>query len=462
MSSLVTAGTQSYLRSPSASAAFTPRAHLFVAMSCASPLDAPSRHVLDGVDEVHIGRGASRAARRIAEAGARRLAITLADHHVSSAHARVVRREGGYVLEDLGSKNGSFVNGTRDQATPLADGDLLQIGQTLLLFRAALPTAPDTPADMEAAARVPSLGTLLPRLARELDALASIATSDVPVLLVSETGTGKEVLARAVHALSKREGDFVPVNCGGLPSTLVESTLFGHKRGAFSGAASDHPGLLRAANGGTLLLDEIGDMPLAVQCAVLRALQEGEVYPVGSTSPVHVDARVIAATHHDLEALVARGGFREDLLARLSGFVFRLPPLRERREDIGLIASALLRRIAAPGRAPSLSPEAGTLLFRHAWPRNVRELEKCLAQATALAAGGRIETSHLPAAVREGIAWTAEPRPASPDEMQARVVALLEKSRGNVTFAAEAMRTSRAQVHRWIKRFAIDLDAFRR
>ncbi|HLK40942.1 MAG TPA: FHA domain-containing protein, partial [Polyangiaceae bacterium] len=229
-----------------------PRAHLFVAMSCHRPLEAPSRHALEGLDAVYIGRGASRQAVRSASNELRHLALTLADRHVSTEHARLVRRDGAWAFEDLGSKNGSLVNGAPCRAATLEDGDCLQIGHTLLIFRAALPTPEHAAQDLVATARAPALSTLVPRLARDLDVLAVAAASAVPVVLVSETGTGKEMLARAIHSLSCRKGDFVAVNCGGLPAALLESILFGHKRGAFSGAVTDHAGLFRTAHAGTL------------------------------------------------------------------------------------------------------------------------------------------------------------------------------------------------------------------
>jgi transcriptional regulator with GAF, ATPase, and Fis domain len=228
---------------------------------------------------------------------------------------------------------------------------------------------------------------------------------------------------------------------------LTESVLFGHRRGAFSGATSDSDGLLRAANGGTLLLDEIGDMPLALQPALLRVIETGEVLPVGATQPARTDARFIAATNVDLEARVASGAFREDLYARLAGFVFRMPPLRERREDIGLLAGALLRRIGQErgGSAPRLSPDAATSLLLHAWPRNVRELEKCLARAAVLAGdGARIETGHLPREVRERTEQAGPSARASRSEgedARARLVALLTEHRGNLAAVAAAMGT---------------------
>ncbi len=441
------------------------RAHLFVALSCSSPSQGSSRHLLDGVDEVHLGRGAARLARRSTEEGRSILRLAIPDDRISTTHARLSRAEGGWTFEDLGSKNGSFLNGAAARRALLADGDILQLGQTLLLFRAALLTPASASADVEATAPASAFATLVPALARDFEALAAVAPTNIPVLLVSETGTGKEVIARALHTLSRRPGAFVPVNCGALTTTLAESILFGHKRGAFSGATADHLGLLRSADDGTLLLDELGDMPLALQPTLLRALQEGEVLRVGATAPVRIRARFVGATHRDLEKRVREGAFREDLLARLAGFVFRLPPLRERSEDLGLLTSVLLAKIAeASGRAPTLSAEAGTLLLRYAWPRNVRELEKCLAQAALFAAEGPIEPRHLPPEVRGGPQrGPAQPRKPAPrdDANRARLVELLVLHRGNLQAVADALETSRSQVHRWLRRFEIDPAGYR-
>lgn len=440
-------------------APLVPRAHLFVVISCATPMDSPSRHSIEGLSEVRIGRGSARRALRGVPDGRPQLMLSLADRHVSSQHARLVRTQDGWAFEDMGSKNGSFVNGSAARSVPLADADCLQIGHTLLIFRDAHPTPENAALDLVASARAPAFATLLPGLARELDTLALAATSQVPIMLVSETGTGKELLARAIHSLSRREGDFVPVNCGALPATLVESVLFGHKRGAFSGALADHDGLFRSANRGTLLLDEVGDMSPAAQAAVLRTLQDGEVLPVGCTRPVRVDMRIVSATHRDLEARTVHGTFREDLLARLSGFMFRLPSLRERREDTGLLVAVLLRKIACDtGSPPTLSPDAGWALLRYAWPRNVRELEKCLSRAAAVARDGRIDVEHLAEQVRRG----APRAKRSDDELREQLVSLMKDSGGNVSFAAKAMCTSRTQVHRWMSRFGIEARSFRR
>jgi sigma-54 dependent transcriptional regulator, acetoin dehydrogenase operon transcriptional activator AcoR len=289
--------------------------------------------------------------------------------------------------------------------------------------------------------------------------------------LHGESGTGKEVLARALHAATGRGGPFVAVNCGALPAALVESQLFGHVKGAFSGALRDEAGFVRAAQGGTLLLDEIADLPLSSQATLLRVLQEREVVPVGATRPVAVDVRILAATHRRLEALVQRGEFREDLFARIAGCVLDIPPLRDRKDDLGVLVSSLLRRLA-PAAAPAMTftPDAGRALLAYGWPMNVRELERALATGVALAPDGAIGEAQLPPAVvaalhapalaDEGV--TAAHLSERDRQLRLDLLEQLSQHRGNVTEVARAMGKPRTQVHRWCKRFAVDPGVFRR
>jgi len=211
-----------------------------------------------------------------------------------------------------------------------------------------------------------------------LEQARRIARSDVSVLIQSESGTGKELLARAIHDASHRaEGPFVPINCAAIPENLLESELFGHRKGAFTGADRNRTGLFETAHGGTLFLDEIGDMPLEFQAKLLRVLQEGEVRPVGATESIPVDVRIISATHADLEAAIASGSFREDLYYRLNVMMLEMPPLRERREDIPLLASHfldLVRRRNSDCLARSFAPEAMEALMAAPWPGNIRQL----------------------------------------------------------------------------------------
>jgi two-component system response regulator FlrC len=262
-----------------------------------------------------------------------------------------------------------------------------------------------------------------------------IAASDIPVLLEGPTGTGKEVLARFVHRLSAREGGaFVAVNCAAMPEAMLEALLFGHKKGAFTGAAEAGEGLFRAADGGTLLLDEIGELPLALQAKLLRALQEGEILPLGATRPVKVDVRVIAATNRNLAEEAAAGRFREDLLYRLNVFPLRLPALRERPGDIAPLAFAmLLRHAPAPGQPGWITGDALAALESHAWPGNVRELENVIRRAILLAGdAAAIAPQHIvfDTAVRPA----AETAPAMP----VPAAAAAPRSLSDVAFASEA------------------------
>jgi transcriptional regulator of acetoin/glycerol metabolism len=236
--------------------------------------------------------------------------LTVPDTRMSTTHARLLRREGEWHVIDAGSTNGTLRNGMALTDARLRDGDLLELGQTMFMYREIENDYGGRGGDLdsETLTAVPlGLATLDPSLAHRLGRLSRVGASPLSTLLLGETGTGKEVLARALHVLSKRPGPFVAVNCGAIPVNLVESQLFGHAKGAFSGAVRDEIGLVRAANYGTLLLDEIGDLPATSQAALLRVLQEGEVLPVGSVQPVKVDVRIVCATHKDLDGLIERG-----------------------------------------------------------------------------------------------------------------------------------------------------------
>ena len=407
----------------------------------------------------------------------RRWRLGFPDPWMSTRHARLERTVGGFWIADEGSKNGLLLNGERTGGALLVDGDWIEAGHTLLRYRLAALPAPRQPRHPRSGAA--ALATMLPALESQSRDLEDIARSTVSVILRGETGTGKEVLARAVHRLSDRPGELIAVNCGALPAALLESELFGYKKGAFSNAVEDRPGLVRAADRGTLFLDEIGDLPATSQAALLRVLQEREVTPLGGTRPVKVDLRVVCATHRDLEAQVAAGQFRADLYARLSGHTFAIPPLRERREDLGLLTAALLRGIA-PDQAVQFEPEAVRALCRYDWPLNVRELEKCLASAVVLARGGAIGVEQLPPALGAdgatgGAAASTAPEASGardteidPDppklgrvERREQLVALLQTHRGNVSAVARAMGKARSQVQRWLHDYGLDPEQYR-
>ena len=248
-----------------------------------------------------------------------------------------------------------------------------------------------------------------------LKAIGQVAASEATVLVTGESGTGKELVARSIHRHSLRaKGPFVAVNCAAIPENLIESELFGHEKGAFTGATAQKPGKFELCDGGTIFLDEIGDMSLPTQTKVLRAIQEGEIQRVGGTATLKVSVRLIAATNKDLESMVAERKFREDLFYRLNVFRIRLPALRDRRDDIPLLVDYMLQRLAAGRklRARRLSPEALDLLMRHDWPGNVRELENVIHRAGVLAKGEAILAKDLPAdllAPRRGAGPSAAP-----------------------------------------------------
>jgi DNA-binding NtrC family response regulator len=446
-----------------------PAAHLFVVLRCDNLRAPTSRHVLSNVDEVWLGRGDPGNAQRNIVDGTRRLELSLDDRRMSRQHARLQRTAQGWQLNDLRSSNGSRVDGVPTTTTLLHDGAWIELGQTFLRFRAELPTPATASGDLrsDTLSDAPvALQTLLPELALAFDQLARVARSTVPVMILGETGSGKELLARAVHVLAGRPGPFVALNCGGLPDSLLEAQLFGHVRGAFSGATRDELGYVRAADRGSLFLDEVGDLPGPSQTALLRVLQESEVVPIGATRPIPVDLRVLSATHAPLLELTEQGGFRNDLFARLSGFAFRAPALRERMEDFGLLIAALLPDLEQAGGPICLQPEAARVLLSHAWPRNVRELRQCLAAAAVLAPAHNIEVAHLASTLtqRAPTKPSAAPRvdPVDPDQqLQRELLARFAEHRGNVTQVARAMGKARVQVQRWMKRFGIDPSQFR-
>jgi len=295
-------------------------------------------------------------------------------------------------------------------------------------------------------------------MARLLEKVARVAPTDANVLITGESGTGKELIARAIHASSPdEERPFVAVNCMSLPSTLLESELFGHVRGAFTGAVGDRRGRFALAGRGTIFLDEIGDTSLEFQAKLLRVLQEHEFYPVGAERPERTEARVIAATHRDLEAMVREGSFRQDLYYRLRVVEVTLPPLRERPGDIPPLATYLVAKAARlAGRLPLLlSEEALRALLAHGWPGNVRELENSLTRAVVMATGDVIRPEHLSLEGPEGLGHT-EPGLVTLEAWERRHVArVLEATGWHKTLAAEILGVSRPRLNRLIARHGL-------
>ena len=402
----------------------------------------------------------------------------LDDSRLSREHASFSRRRDGQLsVQDLGSSNGTRLNG-QDllTATELALWDVVQVGRLLVLVQ-----PPPPPVEL------PAHETILGRsaaLASALQQIAAVAPRLTTVLLVGETGTGKELFATALHRFSGRTGRFVAVNCGALSDTLLQSEVFGHVRGAFTGANSDRPGLVEQARGGTLFLDEIGDASPAVQVLLLRLLQEGEYRRVGGSRTEKADVRVVAATHKDLLAAVAEDRFRRDLLARLNRWLVRLPPLRDRREDIPELTQACSRRHA--GRVLATDRRLMLRLLRHDWPANVRELDAVVERLVVEAGDGDVladsawleESLALASASRRPASHDAADAPspssrraAAADDQRAyfqgdrppaeELERVLRQVRGRITAFAKTLGISRRTAYRWIEEEGLDVDAAR-
>jgi two-component system response regulator HydG len=288
-----------------------------------------------------------------------------------------------------------------------------------------------------------------------------VAPTDSTVLIQGESGTGKEVVARYLHNLSTRaEGPFMSINCGALPENLLESELFGHVKGSFTGAVRDKQGLFAAARGGTFFLDEVGEMPPSLQVKLLRVLQEREVIPVGATESIPVDVRIIAATNRDLEEEIRRGNFRSDLFYRLNVIALDLPPLRERRDDLLLLIEALLNRLAAEGESDpkALSSEALDAVMVYDWPGNVRELENALEHAVVLSRGNLIDASALPIRITTRrkeplVAERSYKNPALDVIERAYIMWVLQAEGGNKTRAAEVLGIDPSTLYRKLSRY---------
>ena len=332
---------------------------------------------------------------------------------------------------------------------PLGRTDLVLLIDRLL--SAAVPPAPDRPGG-----RTETLVGASLAMRAVQKTIGLLADGEATVLITGETGTGKEVVARAIHRHGRRRGHaFVAVNCAAIPSELLESQLFGHLRGAFTGAVADRPGAFREADGGTLFLDEIGDMPAAMQAKLLRVLQERVVQPVGGR-PVPVDVRIVAASHRDLAAMVREGGFREDLFYRLGVVPLPLPPLRERLADILPLAEHFLSLEAGPPRR--LSPSAASLLLSHPWPGNVRELQNAMQRVTALVRRPLIDAADLgflglSQAATAPVDWLS----GTLDEAVARLEAAMIRraltlSGGNRSEAARSLGIHRQLLHAKLRR----------
>ncbi len=381
--------------------------------------------------------------------------LRLRDPTVSRIHCEIEVRPGAICITDAESTNGTYVDGVRVHEAEIVAGSRIQVGQTTLSVAIG-----DAPVHVELSAR-DRFGSVIGgsiEMRRIYAMLEKVAPSDATVLIQGETGTGKEVVARAIHDASRRaQGPFIAVDCGAIAETLIESELFGHVRGAFSGAVAERRGLFEEANGGTLFLDEIGELPMELQPKLLRVLEARQVRRVGGNAAKPIDVRVLAATNRSLAGHVNEGTFREDLYYRLAVLEIQLPPLRVRREDIPVLAQHFYERVT--GANDQLPPELiGTLLTR-AWPGNVRELRNFIERTVTL---GWSSSSTRAATRRRALAPGMEALvPVDLPMKEARlswteafesmyVTALLRRTNGNVTRAAEIAGVSRRTLHRLI------------
>jgi len=376
------------------------------------------------------------------------------DPWMSSRHAEVFCLDDRWHLRDLGSSNGTRHFGEARSTTALSNGDLFETGGTFWRFRSgpltrALPAPPYDDV----------LSTLNPGFQDIAERLRRVARTRVPIMLLGDSGTGKEVLARRVHELSGRSGRFTAINASAIQPNLIASELFGVEKGAHSMAERARSGLIRQADKGSLLLDEIGDMPVEVQTSILRLLQESEIVPVGGDFATKVDTRFICATHQNLEDLIDGGRFRGDLYARLKGCRLEIPRLEQRNEDIGLLIARFLKRFGAESK--TFAPAAYRALMMYPWPYNVRELERCVESAIAVCASDRIERPDLPEAVIEYRDSRVSRDRGSEDDQESELRRLLSSHKGNVSAVARSSGRSRMQVHRWLKRFKVDPADYR-
>jgi DNA-binding NtrC family response regulator len=396
---------------------------------------------------------------RIGKAPANHLSVN--DPTVSRFHCVIEQTPRGLLLRDLGSTNGTQVGGCWVDRVYIAPGVNIKIGSTTLQVLGADTAAVAPPAEPAAEARL--LGNS-PAIQRLLNSLPRVAISGVTVLIEGETGTGKSVLAEMIHQVGPRPSSpFVVVDCGAIPPSLIESELFGHERGSFTGATDRQIGAFEAANGGTIFLDEIGELPLLMQPKLLRALEARVIKRVGSTRPIHIDVQVIAATNRDLRGAVTRGDFRPDLYYRLDALRLYMPALRERRDDIPLLIEQFARRIKRDVDAGLIDFLKRTLTAREDWPGNVRELKNAIEKAVLFGDLGTDATSPVsvlaPASTGPRFDGSTSFKLAKDEAIAAWerrfLLSLVEWSNGNLSQAARAAQMDRSHLRELLRRYQI-------
>ncbi len=383
--------------------------------------------------------------------------LHLNDSTVSDRHARIERRDLGYILRDLRSPSGTFLNGTRILEAFLSPGDSIRVGQSEIVFETFNP-------ELRSVSPLSSKNEIWDQ---ELQAIPSLARSPFPVLLLGPSGTGKEILAQALHTCSLRDkGPFIGVNCSALTETLIESELFGHVKGSFTGAICDRKGAFESARGGTLFLDEIGDLPYGLQAKLLRALENSEIRPVGADRTTKTDVRIIAATHQNLYQKINEGLFRADLFYRLNVLNMSPPALNERMEDFeGLLYTfAKLYRVR-------FSFGAIQKLKAHKWPGNIRELKNLVARASALYPQTQVEDSHIERLLDRRVLSPTESTTEGSDNTgtlpvikeieKQMIIKRLQANRGNQRRTAQDLGMPKSTLHDRLKYYEIDPNLYK-
>jgi transcriptional regulator with GAF, ATPase, and Fis domain len=393
--------------------------------------------------------------------------LCLKDDTVSRNHCQLLRDSRGFLVRDLGSTNGTFLDGTKIREAYLGSGTVVSVGKVELRFIPFEERVQVLPSDRDTLGEL--RGRSLP-MRQIFSLLERVAPTEATVLLQGETGVGKDLVARTLHQLSRRSSrPFGVVDCGAVASNLIESELFGHEKGSFTGASETRVGAFEAAQGGSVFLDELGELPLDLQPKLLRVLESREVRRVGSNRPIKLDIRVIAATHRNLPELIDEGRFREDLYFRISVVPIVLPPLRERREDIPLlIDDFLLRMEQAVGERPELPERTRQLLCAHSWPGNVRELRNVLERAAYLgpsAAEGLLSSPRDGDGADDDLGLNVqfdpsrshhENREAWNEELERRYLRwLVDRNGSNVSRAAREAGMDRRYLHRLLKRYGV-------
>ncbi|MDO8494182.1 MAG: sigma 54-interacting transcriptional regulator [Deltaproteobacteria bacterium] len=386
--------------------------------------------------------------------------IQLFEPEISRKHCTIERQNGSFVLKDL-SRNGTFLNRKKIEAVKLSSQDEIQIGPWACYFVVEETQAPqetlitEKKTELAKNALGPMLGSTR-AMKNVFELLRTAATNDVTICLLGESGTGKELAAKLVHELStRRTKPFVAINCGAIPPNLIESMLFGHERGSFTGAAERHQGVFEQADGGTLFLDEIGEMPLELQTRLLRVLEERKVRRVGGKSDIAIDIRLVTATLQNLEERVASGDFRHDLFYRLYIFPIALPPLRERPEDVVLLAHYFMETLSLVGKKITLSEAAIQKLKTHNWPGNVRELKNIIQRALLLAKEKTIEPQDL-SFTSVQTAQSASAKSNLADQEKFSILDALRQSKGNHSKASRLLGIARSTLASKLRRYKID------